>query len=181
MFVKNYNQKVLFIIEKQIKTQKMETQTIYHLALVTHIIAITMIAGTTLIDYVIFKQFSKQMNSDRQKGITIIEALSKLPMLFGIGFILIIISGVYMMYVTNGAFGEQTWFRIKFALILLIVINGLAVGRRQGVKLRNTLSGAGDVNIEENILKVSANLSLFHLSQMTMLVIIFVLSVFKFN
>jgi len=159
----------------------METQTIYHLALVAHIIAITMIAGTTLMDYVIFKQFWRQINTDRQKGITIIETLSKLPIVFGIGFILIIISGVYMMYVTNGAFGEQTWFRIKFALILLIVVNGLAIGRRQGVKLRNTLSATGNAGTEGNLLNIKANLSLFHLSQMTMLVIIFVLSVFKFN
>lgn len=34
----------------------MTTEAIYHAALATHITGITMMAGTTLMDYVIFKQ-----------------------------------------------------------------------------------------------------------------------------
>ena len=160
----------------------MKTEIFYHIALVTHIIAITMIAGTTLADYVIYKQFWKKLAVDKPQARTIMEAVSKLPVLFGIGFILIIVSGVYMMYVTNGAFGEQTWFRVKFALIILIIINGLAFGRRQVVKMRNILSDeTTDKNAEGLLFKIKNNLSLFHTSQLTMLITIFVLSVFKFN
>jgi len=159
----------------------MATETLYHIALVTHIIAITMIAGTTMADYTIFKQFWTQFGKDKEKGMAIIEAMSKLPVLFGIGFILIIVSGVYMMYVTHGAFGEQIWFRIKFGLIIFIIINGLAVGRRLGVKLRKNLSQGSNKNAEEGLFKIKNKLRLFHLSQLLMLVIIFVLSVFKFN
>jgi hypothetical protein len=160
----------------------MKTEIFYHTALVTHIIALTMIAGTVLVDYVIFKQFWKKLAIDKQKGIAIIEAISKLPILFGVGFILIIISGIYMMYVTNGAFGEQIWFRIKFGLIILIIINGLAFGRRQGVKLRKVLSEeTTDKGVKGRLLAIKNNLTLFHISQILMLVTIFVLSVFKFN
>jgi hypothetical protein len=160
----------------------MKTDALYHLALVTHIIALTLIAGTTLTDYVIFKQFWKQYRADKPKSMVIIEALAKLPVLFGIGFLLIIISGVYMMYFTNGAFGEQIWFRIKFALVILIIINGIVFGRRLGLKLRKNLSvEAMDKNVEDSILKLKRNLSLFHISQLAILIAIFVLSVFKFN
>jgi hypothetical protein len=160
----------------------MKTETLYHIALVMHITGLTMIAGTTLVDYTIFKQFWKKFAADKQKGMAVMEAVSKLPMLFGIGFILIIVSGVYMMYVTNGAFGEQAWFRIKFGLIILIIINGLAIGRRQGVKLRKVLSEeTTDGSVDGRLLNIKNNLSLFHISQIVMLVTIFVLSVFKFD
>lgn len=160
----------------------MKTLALYHLALVIHIVALTMIAGTTLADYMIFKQFWKRYPADKPKSLAIVEALAKLLVLFGAGFLLIIISGVYMMYVTNGAFGEQIWFRIKFALVVLIIINGLAFGRRLGVKLRRRLSDeASGKSTGDGILKLRRSLSLFHISQMAMLVTIFVLSVFKFN
>lgn len=156
----------------------MTAHTIYYTALVTHIVGITMMAGTTLADYIIFKQFWKQYALDRQGGIAVNAAISRFPAVFGIGFLLLIISGVTMMYLTHGAFGEQTWFRIKFSLIILIVINGLVFGRRQGINLRRHLmSGIPD----ENIARIKANLNIFHISQMVIFITIFTLSVFKFN
>jgi hypothetical protein len=159
----------------------METQTIYHIALVTHITGITMVAGTVLVDYMISKQFWKQFAIEKQKGLTVLEATSKLPILFGVGFLFLIISGVYMMYVTHGAFGEQIWFRIKFGLIILIIINGLAIGRRLGIKLRKNLSEETTGKVEMALFKIKGNMSLFHISQLAMFIIIFVLSVFKFS
>lgn len=159
----------------------MTTETLYHTALVLHIIAIVMVAGTTLMDYMMFKQFWKQLAADKQKGMIVLAAMAKSPMLFGIGFLLIIISGVYMMAATHGAFGEQTWFRIKFGLIVLIILNGLIIGRRQGLKLKAILSGDKADKNEAGLVKIKRNMGLFHVSQLVMLVIIFVLSVFKFN
>ena len=160
----------------------MSTETIYHTALVTHIIGLTMMAGTTLMDYVIFKQLWKQYALDKPKALAIGEATVKLQMVFGIGFLLLVISGVTMMYITHGLFGEQTWFRIKFGLIILIVINGLTMGRRQGVKLRKLLpEEISGINIGDKLLKVKNNLTFFHISQMAIFITIFILSVFKFN
>jgi len=66
-------------------------QTLYHIALVTHIIGLTLMAGATLVDYIIFKQFWKHLPLSRQEGIAIRGATSKLPMLIGIGILLLII------------------------------------------------------------------------------------------
>lgn len=160
----------------------MTTETIYHTALVAHIVGLTMMAGTTLMDYVIFKQLWKQYAADKLKALAIGQATVKLQIVFGIGFLLLIISGVTMMYITHGVFGEQTWFRIKFGLIILIVINGLTMGRRQGVKLRKLLpEEISGTNIGDQLLKVKDNLNIFHISQMAIFITIFVLSVFKFN
>jgi uncharacterized membrane protein SirB2 len=160
----------------------MTTLTIYHISLVAHIVGLTMMAGTTLVDYVLFKQFWKQLAINEAKGLAINEVLSKLPILFGLGIMLLIISGVSMMAITHGVFGEQIWFRIKFGLVIIIIINGLAVGRRLGLKLRKILSeDAFDKNIVAKLSKVKSSLSLFHIFQMAMFITIFVLSVFKFN
>jgi hypothetical protein len=163
-------------------TKYMTTQTIYHLALITHLTGLIMVAGTTLVDYAVTRQFWIQHAIDKSNSLAIRGVLSKLPIVFGVGFIFLIVSGVYMMYVTHGAFGEQVWFRIKFALIILIIVNGVAFGRRQGSKLRKVLSeGIPGSNSEERLLKIKSNLNLFHLSQLLFFLTILTLSVFKFN
>jgi len=160
----------------------MTTETIYHAALATHITGITMMAGTTLMDYVIFKQIWNQYWADKTKALAISEALVKLQIVFGSGFLLLLISGVTMMYLTHGVFGEQLWFRIKFGLILLIMINGIGFGRRLGVRLRKTLpEEISGINVSDKILKIRDNLNIFHITQLAIFLAIFVLSVFKFN
>lgn len=159
----------------------MTAQIIYPLALVTHITGFTIMAGTTLVDYLLFKQFWKQFVKEKAKGLAISEAISVLPVLFGIGIVLLIISGVTMMAMTNGVFGEQLWFRIKFGLVILIILNGLLVGRKQGSKLRKILSEDTSGENDVRLLKIKRNLNSFHISQMLMFITIFILSVFKFN
>jgi len=158
----------------------MTTLNFYHLALVTHITGFTMMAGITLADFVTTKQFWKQYANDKPKAIAINNAMAQFPKFFGIGIILLILSGVAMMAITNGAFGEQLWFRIKFGLVILIIVNGLAIGRRQGTKLRKLLA-PGNESTDAKFLKVKSRLNWFHISQITLFTIIFVLSVFKFN
>ncbi len=155
-------------------------QTLYQIALVGHIVGLAALAGSTLVDYVLTKQFWKQYAHDISKAIGIHEGVLKLPMLFGIGIILLILSGITMMGITKGVFGEQIWFRIKFGLILLIILNGLAIRRRQGSKLRRLLSEENE-NRKDEFMKVKYTINWFHISQLAFFILIFVLSVFKFN
>lgn len=160
----------------------MTLQTIYHLSLVTHIVGLTGMAGTTLAEYFILKKFWKLATTDHWKGVAVLESTSRLPMLLGIGIILLIVSGVSMMAITHGAFGEQTWFRIKFGLVIAIIINGLAIGRRLGIKLRKLLNeGVSGSHIEARLSNLKDNIGYFHMLQLTLFLIVFVLSVFKFN
>ncbi len=157
-------------------------QTIYHTSLVLHIIGLTMLAGITLADFILFKQFWKHLENNKQQGLAINAAMARLPAFFGIGVLLLIFSGVGMMAITHGVFGEQIWFRIKIALVVIIIINGLTVGRRQGAKLRKILPDiASEKGIDSRLLKIKARLRRFHISQLTLFIIIFILSVFKFN
>jgi hypothetical protein len=160
----------------------MTTFIIYRLALITHLAGLVMVAGTTLLDFIVTRQFWKQFSTNRSGGAAVLRSSSAFPVVFGIGFLFLIISGVYMMYITKGAYGEQVWFRVKFGLILLIILNGLAFGRRQGLKLRKILgSETPEGGIEPTLSKIKGNLNWFHFSQLVFFLGILTLSVFKFN
>ncbi|HEY9049865.1 MAG TPA: hypothetical protein VIN08_28395 [Ohtaekwangia sp.] len=156
-------------------------QTLYQISLVAHIVGLTMLAGTTLVDYVISGQFWKQLAIDRSKGLTIHEAVSKFGVLFAIGGSLVVISGIVMMAITRGAFGEQLWFRIKFALVILIIVNGAMNGRKQVATLRKLLLDVSGTSVESALAKIKRNMKVYHLTQLVMFIAIFTLSVFKFN
>jgi cytochrome c553 len=156
-------------------------QTVYHIALVLHIVGLTLMAGITIADYIISKQFWKQLAYDKSRAMAFNEIMVQLPRLLGVGAALLIITGVTMMAVTRGVFGEQTWFRIKFALVILAIVNGLVIGRRQGVKLKKLLAGETTGAYTAPLLKIKNTLTWFHTAQMVFFLLIFTLSVFKFN
>ena len=148
--------------------------------LVLHLTGLILMAGTTFVDYITFKTFWKQFGLDREKSLGLLEATAKFSRLIGIGAALLIITGFSMMAITKGVFGEQLWFRIKFALVILLVLNGLLVGRRLGVKLRKTIA-EGAVNATLQTESFRTRLNWFHVIQLVLFLAIIFLSVFKFN
>jgi hypothetical protein len=166
-------------------------QTLYQIALITHIVGITLMAGTTLVEYLLTKHFWKLYASDRSRAITTNEGGFNFHLIVNIGIILLILSGVTMLVITQGVFAKQIWFQIKIGLIIIIAINGSAVGRREDVKLKRLLSAEkfnfyqddslGQENRKEDLMRVKHRLDLFYTSQLGMFLIIFTLSVFKFN
>jgi hypothetical protein len=160
----------------------MTTQSIYYFALVGHIIGLTMLAGTTLADYIMTKQFWKQYALEKSRGLAIQEAKSTFPLLARIGILVLIASGIGMMALTKGVFGEQVWFRIKFGIVIVIILNGVLIGRILGGKLKKYLAATIEgADVEPLLARVKSNMNLFHLSQITLFIIVFTLSVFKFN
>lgn len=166
-------------------------QTLYHIALITHITGITLMAGTTLMEYLLTKHFWKLYVSDRSRAITSHEDGFNFHLLVDIGVILLILSGVTMLVIFQGIFAKQIWFQIKIGLIIIIAINGSVIGKRQNVKLKGLMSleklnfqqghSLGQENRKEDLMKVKNRLDLFYISQLSMFLIIFTLSVFKFN
>lgn len=157
-------------------------QIVYNTVLVAHIIGLAMLAGTTLVDYVTTRYFWKQYVTDKQNAMAIQQAISKFQFLPAIGLLLLVISGVSMMALTRGVFGEQIWFRIKFGLVIIIILNALAVGRRQSLRLGKLLSeeNRGE-KVDVKLLKIKTNLQWFHFIQISLFIIVFILSAFKFN
>ncbi|MDN5286337.1 MAG: hypothetical protein JWR38_2611 [Mucilaginibacter sp.] len=155
-------------------------QTLLQTLIVLHLTGLVMMAGTTFVDYTTFKTFWKQFDQDKGRSIALLQATSNFSRLIGIGAALLILTGIGMMAITHGAFGEQIWFRIKFGLVIILILNGLLVGRRQGLKLRKVI--VENVNVIPLQIKgIKTNLNIFHLVQLCIFLMIVFLSVFKFS
>ena len=148
--------------------------------LTLHLTGLIMIAGTTIIDYSTFKTFWKLVDGGQEISSGLLEATSKFSRLAGIGAALLILTGVGMMALTHGVFGEQVWFRIKFTLVVILILNGLVAGRRQGLKLRKVIANGGPGFTEQSN-KLRTKLNCFYLVQLILFFAIVFLSVFKFN
>ncbi len=150
----------------------------YNIALVTHVIGITVMAGTTFIDFITFKAFSKTFKTDKDKSLILENYLYRLQRFLGMGMLLILVSGVAMMVKLHDVWGAQLWFRIKMGVLLLVIINGLGFRRMIGSKLKKLLvnsSGAKNWN------SVKRNFTIVQVIQMLLFIIIYILNVFKFN
>lgn len=152
----------------------------YHVFLTLHLAALTVMAGTTLIDFITYQIFWKLLDQKKEASTDLLQLMNRLPRLLGIGAAVIITTGMGMMVLTHGVYGEQLWFRIKFGLVIVLILNGLLVGRRQGMRLRKLLKD-DTADITGGISKVRRNLSRFHLMQLAIFLTIIFLSVFKFN
>ena len=156
--------------------------TVYNSALVVHIVGITLMAGTTFIDFIVFRQFRKIFPDDKPKGLALADIFYRLQRFMGIGMLVILISGVMMMVYLHQVWGQQVWFRIKMAMLLLIIINGLAIRRRLGNKLKNNLAGDQTGNdFKTKLAGLESNITSVQAIQLVFFLVIFILSVFKFN
>jgi hypothetical protein len=93
---------------------------------------------------------------------------------------LLILSGIGLMALTKGVYGEQIWFRIKFALFILVIVNGI-IWRRLGNRQKKLLALSAERNVQDELYKLKARLNLFYGSQLFLFLAIFILGIFKFN
>ncbi|SEW53034.1 hypothetical protein [Chitinophaga arvensicola] len=154
----------------------MSTQVILQGFVVLHLIGLLLFAGTSVADFAGYRQFWKQYSLDKSKAAVMLQTVGGFHILMRIGIGLIILSGIGLMYMTHGVFGEQLWFRVKFGLVILIILNTFLYGRRQKILLEKSIAGP-----ETGIQKIKENIRLFHIVQLLIVFIILLLSVFKFN
>jgi len=150
--------------------------------LVLHIAGLSTMAGTAVVDFFCYQRFWKQYPTGKEKAAVILPLLATFRFLFAGGFLLLLISGIAMVALSHGLFAEQLWFRIKMGVILLLFINGVAIGGRTARKLRKVveadLAGANAGGGPE---KLKGRLRTIQIIQLLLFLTIFVLSAYKFN
>lgn len=151
---------------------------IYQAALTLHIIGIVLFAGTAYIDYIISKQFWNVYSTNRSAVLPIENTMSKIQKIAGIGGGLIILSGIMMIYI-NPFWGQQTWFRVKMAILLIVLINGSVFRQKKFGRSLNLLASGNSPN--SNVLTLKRSLNTVQLIQIVLLTTMFILSVFKFS
>jgi hypothetical protein len=155
-------------------------QLVYDLAKVLHIAGIVAAAGISLIDFILFRQFWTIYERHTGEGIVIERVLLRLQRVMAIGMMLIIVSGVMMMFYLHAVWGQQLWFRIKMGLLLLVIVNGLAFRRRLGNRIHARVTAeANGLWVHEGSLR--ANITAVQGVQLLLFMIIFTLSIFKFS
>lgn len=158
----------------------MSTQVILQTFLLLHLIGLALFAGTTIADFITFRQFWRQYDQDRTKSITLYPGLPNFQVFMRVGIAVIILAGIGLMAMTHGLYGEQIWFRIKFGFVILLILNTVLVGNRQRIRLKKTFQDV-DNNTTGIIEKIKNSLSRFYYVQLIALFVIVLLSVFKFN
>jgi uncharacterized membrane protein len=143
--------------------------------LTLHLASLVLMAGVTLVDYLAYASFWKSLRQGDQ-SVALLRVINQLPRWIGIGAAALILTGVGMMALTRGVYGEQLWFRIKIGLVVLLIVNSLVVGRRLGLRMRKV----ADLPAPE-LGHIRRGLNGFHLSQLAIIALIIFLSVFKFN
>jgi hypothetical protein len=143
--------------------------------LTLHLIGLVIMAGTTIVDYITLKTLWKL--PDQQNGL--LQLGGNLSVLLRIGAAVLITSGFIMMFITHGVFGEMLWFRIKFAIVIILVLNGI-IGTKQSNRFRTLFTDKQSDSMPQlNNLKIKLNR--FYIAQLALFSVIIILSVFKFN
>ena len=152
--------------------------TLLQICLVIHITGIVLLGGTTLMNYIVSRQFWSCLQSDRNRAIVINSTTLSFARITAIGGALTILTGMGMVAILHGTVGAQLWFRIKMILVLLILLNALLFARPQNTKLKKILSAGNLMNAE--LTAIRSKMNLYYALQLMMLLTIFVLSVFRF-
>jgi uncharacterized membrane protein YbjE (DUF340 family) len=160
----------------------MNTQTILNIALTVHLISLTLAVGITVANAVAFPQFWKLYDKNKEQGLSAFEGIAKFQLVGIIGLLLLILSGITMLWVFHWTLGEQLWFRIKMILVLLLFVNGFTLGRTTTLKLRKLLKRKKDDNdAKPQTNRLRKNLQIFNLTQLSIFIVIIILAVFRFN
>lgn len=155
---------------------------LFNASLWFHIIGISLLAGATIVDFMLTRKFWVIYDKHPADGIVARSLTDRVPALIVSGIVLILLSGVGMMIATRGVFDTMLWFRIKMVLVLVVILNGVLVGRRLTAQLKRVLVPVSHSLPDPLALRrVRRDLNLFHIFQLTLFLIIFLLSTFKFN
>ena len=158
----------------------MATQILFQVLLILHLTGLTLMVGTTVTDYIVFRVFLKSLDKDKERSLNLLDLRKKLSILLGIGAALLILSGTGLFIITDGLFIHQIWFKIKLFLVLALILNGFLVGTRQELKLKNIIS-ENESKRSKQTNKAIFNLKIFYMMQMSIFFVVIFLSVFKFN
>lgn len=153
----------------------------YDAALVGHVIGITLMGGAAFIDLAAFQTFWKLFRRDPAERVRLETYLASLQKFMGAGMLVILLSGVLMMVRMHAVWGSQWWFRIKMGVLLLIIINGLGVRRLLGARLKRTLNDLTGAGITADMSGLKNGLLATQVLQVLLFILIYVLSIFKFN
>jgi hypothetical protein len=158
----------------------MYTQTLRQLLLIMHLSGLILMVGTTVASFVTFRAFTKRFNLKSETSTGLLQLLSNLAPVKGIGGILLIISGIGLTFITGGVFLHMLWLQLKLSVILLLPLNEILIGNKQQKKL-TTAFFENNPDSTTVVKMTIPKIALFYTIQLLLFLAIIVLAVLKFN
>lgn len=154
---------------------------LFSIGLFIHIIGITLIAGGSIGGLIMETHLWKLIRQSPENVSVMGPLMSKYPLIIQVGTLLMLISGLMMLRALGWIIASEGWFIIKMILVVALVLNGILVAKPNGKKIRvliPQLIQGKPVHVELQL--VRRKMIAFHISEMTMLVIVYLLAVFRF-
>lgn len=158
----------------------MDLLTFRQILLVMHLSGLVLMAGTTVTELVAFRLFIRLFKTKGEASVDLLRLQSGFGTLLLAGGVLLVLSGIGLMLISEGVFWHQLWLQIKLGLILVLPLNGLLVGSPQMKTLSNSLS-TEEVSMRLPINPILTKLNRFHTVQTLVFLAIIILAVFKFD
>jgi hypothetical protein len=158
----------------------MYTQTLRQLLLIVHLSGLILMVGTTVASFVTFRAFRNRFNIKSESAAGLLQLLSNLAPVKGIGGILLIISGIGLTYITGWVFLHMLWLQLKLSLILLLPLNEILIGNKQQKKLK-TAFFENNPDSTAVIKMTIPKIAVFYTIQLLLFLGIIVVAVLKFN
>jgi len=154
---------------------------LFSIGLFMHIIGITLIAGGSLGGLLLENHIWKSLPEAPEKVRALGPLMLKYPVIIQAGTLLMLVSGLIMLGSLGWGVASQGWFIIKMLLVVALVLNGIWVAKPNAARLRLLIARLTDGDpVAAEIARVKRNLTIFHISEMTMLVVVYLLAVFRF-
>ena len=158
----------------------MKAHLVLRILLAFHLTGLTIMAGTTIIDFFTFKTFFRLIDHNDSKALNLLPLMSGYGSFVRAGAAILILTGAGMFLIMRGIWWDQLWFKIKIALVLLLVLNGMLVGNKQGTRLRS-MALEGFPDFIQHSVHIRANLDRFYITQLLLFFLIIFVSAIKFE
>ena len=158
----------------------MNPYTLRLLFLTIHISGLILMAGTSVTAFVVFRAFIRKINTNREASAWFLQLQDDLAKTFRPGGILMILSGIGLMWTTRGVYLHQVWLQIKLSLIVLFLVNEFVLGNPQMKRLKGSFSET-NAGVDPVFTTAVSKLNIFYTVQLLIFLSIISLAIFKVN
>jgi hypothetical protein len=149
---------------------------IFKTGLFFHIAGIFLIAGGLVGGALTERLFWKYVQQASEKAKPIVPLLLLFPRVIISGAVIMLISGLLMLYSVHWIFWGQSWLTLKLIFFILLVLNGRLVGKPLFGKIAAAVQSA--TSNTDTLVSLKKRLNSFHLIQYCMLHIVVALAIF---
>jgi hypothetical protein len=152
---------------------------VYLIIKIFHLFGFIIAVGTTVASTVAYKYFWRQYDADRTRVAPIFQLIQGVQVAGMIGMITLLLAGITMLIMAEGAFTSMLWFQIKLGLIVLIFVNGLTLGRKTAVALKALVEQQSTLAPGLDVRAIKGRAQLFSILQLTIFASIIILSILR--